>query len=127
MENILNSPKIRRRYLIANNGFIIYVHRTKNNLAIGLRDYQFYCFDARSRFLYLSEVLENHSIARISFLNLNWTFAQYKRIDYAEFLGLPNRPENFEKMVNIVTKLVEGVKFLRVDVCDSGGQVFFQN
>lgn len=37
----------------------------------GLTDYKFYCFDGTPEFLYVSKGLDDHSTARISFLNLD--------------------------------------------------------
>ena len=65
----------------------------------GLFDYKFYCFDGEAKFLYVSKGLENHKTARISFLNLDWTFAPFKRNDYKAFDSIPQKPKEFEKMV----------------------------
>ena len=91
----------------------------------GLIDYKFYCFNGEPKFLYVSKGLEDHRTARISFLNLDWTFANYHRDDYAEFETLPPKPINYETMLNIARKLSSGIKFLRVDLYEVDNHVYF--
>lgn len=38
----------------------------------GLIDYKFYYFNSDPRFIYVSQGLDNHETARISFLTLDW-------------------------------------------------------
>lgn len=90
-----------------------------------LRDYKFYCFNGEPQFLYLSEGLENHATAHISFVNLDWTFAPFGRNDYAPFTQLPDKPKNFAEMIDISRKLSAGIPFLRVDLYEINGKVYF--
>lgn len=90
-----------------------------------LKDYKFYCFNGEPQFLYLSEGMENHETAKMSFVNLDWTFANFGRMDYRPFLELPPKPLNLEKMIEISRELSKGMKFLRVDLYEISEQVFF--
>lgn len=90
-----------------------------------LRDYKFYCFDGIPKFLYISEGLENHSTARISFLTCDWQFAPYQRSDYKPFDTLPSKPSKFNEMLSIAGKLSTGHPFLRVDLYEINGHVYF--
>lgn len=91
----------------------------------GLTDYKFYCFDGEPKFLYISSGLEDHTTARISFLTLDWKFAPYQRTDYKPYETLPKRPEMFDEMIEISKKLSSGHRFLRVDLYQINGQVYF--
>ena len=91
----------------------------------GLIDYKFYCFDGKPEFLYISQGLEDHSTARISFLTLDWQFATFQRGDYRPFEELPKKPVCFEKMIEIAKMLSNGHAFLRVDLYEIDGHVFF--
>lgn len=91
----------------------------------GLVDYKFYCFDGEPQYLYVSSGLENHSTAHISFLTLEWEFAPFNRSDYRPFAELPPKPSGYEKMLDIARKLSAGHKFLRVDLYQIDGQVYF--
>ena len=90
-----------------------------------LKDYKFYCFNGEPQFLYLSEGMENHATAKISFVNLDWTFADFGRTDYSPFLELPPKPLNLEKMIEISRKLSDGIKFLRVDLYEINEKIYF--
>ena len=91
----------------------------------GLRDYKFYCFGGEPKFLYVSLGMDNHATARMSFLNLDWTFAPFRRRDYLPFEQLPPKPVNYEKMLELARKLSEGEPFLRVDLYEIEGKIYF--
>lgn len=91
----------------------------------GLTDYKFYCFNGEPRFLYISSGLEDHATASISFLNLDWTFAPFRRMDYQPFAQLLPKPANYEKMLEIARVLSAREAFLRVDMYEIGGKVYF--
>ena len=90
-----------------------------------LRDYKFYCFNGTPKFLYVSESLSDHDKARISFASMGWEKMSVKRSDYATFDTLPKRPKNFELMVEFGKKLSAGIPFLRVDLYEINGAVYF--
>ena len=96
-----------------------------SNDCLGLMDYKFYCFDGEPKFLYISKDLENHSIASISFLNLDWTFAKYKRSDYKAFSELPQKPKLLDEMLQICRVLSKDIPFLRVDLYEIDERVYF--
>ncbi len=96
-----------------------------DNSGVGLRDYKFFCFNGEPKFLYLSEGLDNHDTAAISFLTLDWKQASYERCDYKPFKVLPEKPSQFDKMVEIAKKLSSGFDFLRVDLYEINGRVYF--
>ena len=91
----------------------------------GLVDYKFYCFDGKPQFLYISKGLEDHATASISFLNLDWTFAPFQRSDYKGFETLPEKPAGYETMLKLAEQLSAGSSFLRVDLYEIGGKIYF--
>lgn len=95
------------------------------NLPEGLIDYKFYCFDGKPEFLYVSKGMENHETARVSFLNIDWTFANFKRNDYMSFEKLPNKPSKYDEMIEIATCLSKGFKFIRVDLYEIDNEIYF--
>lgn len=92
---------------------------------VGLMDYKFYCFGGEPKFLYISKGLETHATASISFVNLDWTRAKYERSDYKPFDVLPEKPGAFDEMIEICKKLSAGTSFLRVDLYEIMGKVYF--
>ena len=97
----------------------------ENKKGQGLRDYKFYCANGEVLCLYVSEGLEDHSTASISFLNKDWSFAEFKRDDFKPFDNLPEKPEKYNEMLEISEKLSKGYKFLRVDLYEVNGKVYF--
>lgn len=91
----------------------------------GLRDYKFYVFNGEIKYLYVSQGLENHATAKISFLTPEWEFAPFGRSDYKPFEELPIKPKNYDTMKNIVLKLSQGLRFIRIDLYDICGKVYF--
>ena len=73
----------------------------------------------------MSEGLENHKTARISFVTLDWQFAKYTRSDYVPLERLPPRPINLEKMIELAKVLSKGTRFLRVDFYEINGRIYF--
>lgn len=90
-----------------------------------LIDYKFYCFNGVPKYLYVSQGLENHATASISFLTVDWKFAPFGRSDYKPLESLPEKPANFEEMYDLACKLSKGFMFLRVDLYSIGGKTFF--
>lgn len=90
-----------------------------------LMDYKFYCFDGKPEFLYISHGLENHATASISFFNLSFHEMPFYRSDYKRFDIPPEKPAKFEDMVQIAAQLSKGFPFLRVDLYQINGQVYF--
>jgi len=90
-----------------------------------LKDYKFYCFNGIPKFLYLSQGLENHTTARISYVTLDWKIADFYRDDYLPFDELPAKPKMFERMIELAKQLSEGISFLRVDFYEINGKIYF--
>ncbi len=90
-----------------------------------LTDYKFYCFNGEPKFLYVSQGLEDHSTASISFLTLDWQFAPYERSDFKPFSKLPEKPKKLDQMIDIAKKLSMGIDFLRVDLYEINDSIYF--
>ena len=90
-----------------------------------LIDYKFYCFNGVPRYLYVSQGMDNHKTARVSFLTMDWERAFFGRDDYSEFEMIPPKPGRFEDMKQIAAVLSQGIDFLRVDLYEINGEVYF--
>jgi hypothetical protein len=93
----------------------------------GLIDYKFFCFNNVAKFMYVSQGLEDHSTAKISFYALDGTELPVKRSDFKSFDCLPYKPKNLELMVELSNKLAKAVDspFLRCDLYEINGKVYF--
>ena len=116
--------------VIVNQGYVLWVHLEENTYISrkensGLTDYKFYCFDGTPRFLYISQGLDNHATAQISFVDLEWNCMNFGRKDYRSFDELPPKPACFEKMKAVAMRLSENIPFVRVDLYEVNGEVYF--
>ena len=93
----------------------------------GLRDYKFFTFNGESKFLYLSEGLEDHTTAKISFVGLDGKEMPFHRADYRPFDELPAMPANFAEMTELSNRLAKevGSPFVRCDFYSVDGRIYF--
>ena len=98
-----------------------------DNGPLGLIDYKFYCFDGEPKFLYISQGLENHSTARITFFDLNGNRMPFQRADYPTHEIDPPLPDNFNEMIVLSKKLAQEVNspFVRIDLYNVEGRIVF--
>lgn len=100
---------------------------TLDNIADGLIDYKFFCFNSIPRILYVSKGLENHKTAKISFLDMNGREMPFHRSDYESFGYEINLPSNFSDMKSVAKKLASSIDspFVRIDLYSVNEQVLF--
>lgn len=89
-----------------------------------LRDYKFFCMNGEPRFLFLATGRLSSGETTFDFLDLN-----YKRIPakngHPNIDGIPIAPPNFNKMIEIARKLSQGETFVRVDLYNVNGKIYF--
>ena len=92
----------------------------------GLVDYKFFCFNQKPKFLYVSQGLENHKTASISFYDLMGNELEFRRSDYKP-IGSYQLPGNFDNMVDVAQKLCKSIDspFVRIDLYSISGKVYF--
>lgn len=90
-----------------------------------MRDYKFFCFDGKPEIMYLSEGLEDHSTASMSFYDMNMKISECKRSDYRPLAYTPKKPKNFEKMKKFSAILSKNIPHLRVDWYEINGELYF--
>lgn len=115
-------------YLICGQSYLIWIHSEEAVLTTddgGLKDYKFYCFGGKPKYLYVSDHMDQHDKAHISFADMNYYQAPFGRTDYPPFDKLPPEPENFERMKLLATQLSKNMPFLRVDFYEIDHHVFF--
>lgn len=91
----------------------------------GLVDYKFYCFNGKPQYLYVSKNMDDHQIATVTFLDMNWNKLPVERTDYKSAKEIPTCPSCFDEMRIIAERLSKGHKFLRVDLYQINGEVYF--
>ncbi len=95
----------------------------KNETESGLTDFKFYCFHGKIKYIQVDmDRFQNHNR---SYFDLDW-----KPLDF-ELGGCPTRkdpiskPVCYDEMLEIVNKLCQGYKFLRVDLYEVNGKIYF--
>ncbi|MDO5547855.1 MAG: ATP-grasp fold amidoligase family protein [Eubacteriales bacterium] len=97
----------------------------------GLRDYKFFCFGGVAKFVYISEGLENHDTASISFYDLEGEEMPFHRSDYKQFAKKPELPVNFTEMIDAANTLARSLvnrislPFVRIDLYSIDGKTYF--
>ncbi len=87
-------------------------------------DYKFYCFDGEPKFLYCGQGLtEDHSL-KIDFFDLEWNLMPFYRTDYHRLGQIP-KPMRLNEMIDIARILSEDIPFVRIDLFEVDGQVYF--
>ncbi len=97
----------------------------EDNNSKELKDYKFFCFNGEPKIMYLSEGLEDHSTARISFFDMEFKELPFKRKDYELFEEHPGKPKNFDKMIELSKKLSNNIPQVRVDWYEINGKLYF--
>ena len=89
-----------------------------------LKDYKFFCFNGYVRCFKVDfDRFTNHKANYYSRETDLLPFGeQYCPPDYARVF---ERPENFEKMLEIVECLSQGIPFVRVDLYNTKGKIYF--
>lgn len=90
-----------------------------------MRDYKIFCFSGKPKILYLSEGLEDHSTASMSFYDMNMQLTDCRRSDYKPLNYKPQKPKNFEKMKEFSSLFSKNIPHLRVDWYEVNGKLFF--
>lgn len=93
--------------------------------AVDMVDYKFFCFNGKVEYC---QVIKDRSVAEtIDFFDSDW--------QHQEFYGLTTgvkqslspiaKPENYDEMLRIAAVLSENVPFLRVDLYNVRGKIYF--
>lgn len=93
----------------------------------GLTDYKFFCFNNEVKMLYVSQGLEDHATASISFYDLNGNEMPFHRKDYKQIEGKLKLPEDYPEMLDTAQKLANEVNalFVRIDLYSIAGKTKF--
>ena len=88
-----------------------------------LIDYKFLCFNGTPEVIRVCT--ERGSTDKRYTLDLDWKPLPFSFDDYPEIHNIPAKPDNFDKMVQIVKTLSNGFNFVRVDLYNLAGKIYF--
>ncbi len=87
-------------------------------------DYKFYCFQGEPRFLYCGMGMIGNHQGKVDYYDLDWKPMPFYRTDY-ERLGEVPRPACLQEMIDIARALSKGVPFVRIDLFEVSGRIYF--
>lgn len=85
-------------------------------------DYKFFCFDGEPLFIQVD--IDKYGEPRRNIYNCNWQLQEF-RIRHRNTDEKLKKPIALEKMVEVARKLSEGFRFLRIDLYNLEGRIFF--
>lgn len=88
-----------------------------------LRDYKFLCFNGKP--YYCCVDFDRFIKHKRNVYDLAWNLQTWNTGEYDNFQGEVTKPKNFEKMIEIASKLSEGFSHLRVDLYNLDGEIYF--
>ncbi len=88
-----------------------------------LNDYKFFCFNGKPKFVQID--IERGINDYRAFYDLKWNKLEFYNKENPVFPGELTKPENFENMVEVATKLADKFPFVRVDLYSINGKTLF--
>lgn len=89
-----------------------------------LRDYKFFCFDGEPKFLFMASGRMGHDTLTFDFLDMDYNRFPVKN-GHPNSKTIPQKPQNFDEMVKVARKLAQGETFVRVDLYNIRGKIYF--
>ncbi|MDE6019917.1 MAG: hypothetical protein K2H01_02815 [Ruminococcus sp.] len=88
-------------------------------------DYKFFCFNGKVKFLKIDTT--RHISHHATYLYPNWELAPFRELELPslDINNLPAPPSNLEEMIRIAEVLSDGIPFLRVDLYNIEGKIYF--
>ena len=88
-----------------------------------LLDYKFFCFDGKPEFVKVDfDRFENH---KVNFYNNNWELINLQETGLKNNPNKFDKPQNFNEMLDIARKLSSKFQFVRVDLYNVDGKIYF--
>ena len=87
-------------------------------------DYKFFCFHGKPKFLYVSSGLGKHENLKMDYLDMDFKSLGISREGYSNNLEI-EKPKNFKEMIEIAKKLSIDFPFVRVDLYNLNGKIYF--
>ena len=109
------------QYKFIEKGFFV-----EEYLAEDMKDYKFYCFNGQPRTLQVASSGENGEVCfYVDIFDTDWNLLPVTLGSHGHKNPSPEKPSNFEEMKRIAADLSADFPFVRVDLYDVNGRVFF--
>lgn len=88
-----------------------------------LLDYKFFCFNGKPEFIKVDfDRFIDHSA---NFYDVNWNLIDMREGDFPNYKYKCQKPNNFDKMIKIAKILSKEFQFVRVDLYNIDGKIYF--
>ncbi len=102
-----------------------YMKDDRQNEQTGIINYKISCFNGEPKYLYVSQNSVGKKNDFISILTPEWKKAPFYHGRYKAFETLPDKPVNFEKMLEFSRILSADLPFVRVDFYEIDNRLYF--
>lgn len=85
-------------------------------------DYKFYCYDGKVECILLCS--EREKELKLDYYDLEWNYLNYSKEKYRSTKKI-NKPQNLKNMVQIASDLSLGFPFVRIDLYNLNGKIYF--
>lgn len=91
----------------------------------GLKDYKFFCFNGKVKALFIAtdRGVEGKEV-KFDFFDEHFNHLPFRH-GHKNALVTPSKPLNFEEMVMLAEKLAHGLRHVRIDLYNIGGEIKF--
>lgn len=89
-----------------------------------LRDYKFFCFNGKTKFILLGSNRFGKDGLKITFYDPTWQKMPFARTNHPTD-NVVEKPEQFPLMLKLAEQLSEGMPFARIDFYLADGQIYF--
>lgn len=86
------------------------------------KDYKFFCFNGKPKFLYVAS--ERDTNVKFDFFDLDWNHINVKQV-YLNSRKIIKKPDKFDEMIKICGKLSQDFPHVRVDLYYEKGRIYF--
>lgn len=89
-----------------------------------LRDYKFFCMNGEPKFMFMASGRMKEDALTFDFLDMDYKWIPVRN-GHPNSKTLPQKPQNFDTMVALARKLSQGEVFVRVDLYNIRGKIYF--
>ena len=87
-----------------------------------INDYKFFCFDGKPEILFVAT--ERSTDCKFDFFDMDFNHLDIVNIHPQSGKTIP-KPQNFEQMKDLAARLSQGMKFVRIDLYEINGRIWF--
>lgn len=96
----------------------------EKNIGKNLNDFKIFCFNGEPKFTLVCSNRKGN-FKNTNFYDTNWNLLPFTRSNHANDKNELKKPKNYNEMLSIAKKLSQGIPFVRVDLYNLDGCIYF--